>query len=343
MFALIRETIEAEHGRLTQGQLNQLHQLVEQTDFTRLRGDPAQVMRRVTRRYVESLWPVGQREGFTSSLDELSLTNATMAEVTINKVDSQIVSQKQQKKAYICLDSFNRRVDNDKQSSVYSWYYTEQRTTTAGFITSTAPIKNITSIRLYQPSVPAWPQLNSSGRVSIYFPEFSTYAYSPANSQPYHYLLRYSTSIMSARFVELNLEEYNNGVFTFQKPITKLDTLSVSFGNPNNTITFNNDRDTGHVTGYGNSTTITMDNPHNLQNNDVVYIKEFVTGLPGYDAGLNNGLGFAVSVTGANTFTVAVNTSSGSIPWIPNAAISCLYGPFRLIMPLEIRYIDELY
>ena len=335
MFAIIRETIEAEHGRLSAEQVNKLHQLVEQTDFTRLQGSSTQVMRDITARYVRALWPV--HSGFQNILSDMPLFQEPPQQITTQLMPiSNHIHEK--KKAYICLDSFNRRTDTDNQSKVYSWYYTEQRTTTPGFVTSTAPIANITSIRLYQPSLPAWSQLNSTGRVSIYFREFGVYAYISANSQPYHYLLRYSSSIVSSRFIDLNLEEFNNGVFIFQKPITKLDTLSVSFGNPNATILFNNDRGTGVVSAYGATTTFTMVNTHNLVTNDVVYISGFKTNTVGYDAGINNSLGYQVTVVNTYSFRIAVNTSSGSVAWIANAPVSCFYAPFRVIMPLEITY-----
>lgn len=327
MFGIIRETLEAEHGKLSPVQVNQLHQLVEQTDFTQLKGDPAHIMRQVTQKYVAALWPV--RSGFKTMSESVS--------ESVMKVQTHL---HQHKKAYLCLDSFNRRVNNDNQSTIYSWYYTEYRSTTPGFVTTTAPLSNITSIRLYQPSLPAWPQLNATGRVSIYFREFGIYAYLSSNSQPYHYLLRYTQSAISNRFVDLNLEEFNNGIFIFHKPITKLDTLSISFGNPNETIIFNNDRDTGTVTAYGATTTFTMSQPHNLVTGDVVYISGFATLTPGYDAGINNTLGYQITYINTTSFRIAVNTSSGSI-WIPNARVTCFYAPFRVILPLEITYAGQ--
>ena len=327
MFGIIRETLEAEHGKLSPVQVNQLHQLVGQTDFTQLKGDPANVMRQVTQKYVAALWPV--RSGFKTMSGPVS--------ESVMKVQTHL---HQHKKAYLCLDSFNRRVNNDNQSTIYSWYYTEYRSTTPGFVTTTAPLSNITSIRLYQPSLPAWPQLNATGRVSIYFREFGIYAYLSSNSQPYHYLLRYTPSAISNRFVDLNLEEFNNGIFIFHKPITKLDTLSISFGNPNETIIFNNDRDTGTVTAYGATTTFTMSQPHNLVTGDVVYISGFATLTPGYDAGINNTLGYQITYINTTSFRIAVNTSSGSI-WIPNARVTCFYAPFRVILPLEITYAGQ--
>jgi len=335
MFGIIREALEAEHGKLSPAQVNQLHQLVERTDFTQLKGDPAHVMRGITQKYVAALWPV--RSGFENLA--IGETVGQIASASVIKVQT-VGHSHQQKKAYLCLDSFNRRLDSDNQSTVYSWYYTEYRSTTPGFVTTTAPLSNITSIRLYQPSLPAWSQLNSTGRVSIYFREFGIYAYLAANSQPYHYLLRYSTSVVSNRFVDLNLEEFNNGIFIFQKPITKLDTLSVSFGDPSNTVIFKNDRDTGTVTAYGATTRFTMSQPHNLVTGDVVYISGFATQTPGYDAGINNTLGYQITYVNTTTFTIAVNTSSGSI-WIPNAPVTCFYAPFRVILPLEITYAGQ--
>ena len=305
MFKLIQQTIEAEHGALTPVQLNKLHNLIEQTDFTRIRGDPHAAIREVTKRYVSELWPSG------------SITSV------------------RQKKAYICLDSFNRRLDTN-DLSVYSWYYSEYRTTVQGFITSTMPLVNIKSIKLYQPSVPAFSQLNSMNRVSIYFREFGVYAYQPSNGAPYHYLLRYSPSLASNRYVDLNLEEANGGIFTFYKPITKLDTLSVSFGNPSDIILFNNDRDDGRVTGYGLVTTFTMTKAHNLQTDDIIYISGFTTGTPGYNAGINTQLGMSITRTGNNTFTIPINTSSGAVAWIANQPVQCFYAPFRVIIPMEI-------
>jgi hypothetical protein len=324
MFPLFVRIIEAEHGTLTPAQKNQLHQLVANTDFTKLRGDPEVATREVTKKYISVIFSRGYSSGFVGQPGQLEPPEQP-------EQPEQSVRQ-----AYLTLDSFNRRTD-EVSPTVYSWYYTEQRTTAAGFITSTLPISNIKSIRLYQPSLPKFAQLNSTNRLSVYFREFSTYAYMPTNSMPYHYMLRYSDSAISSRFVDSNLEEFNNGEFVFKTPITKLDTLSVSFGNPDQTIIFKPDRDTGYVSAYGAVTEITTSQPHNLVNGDVVYLSKFATMTPSYDAGINTQFGLVVQVTAVNKFTIQINTSAGSI-WIANQPVVCFYAPFRVIMPIVVSF-----
>ena len=270
-------------------------------------------------------------------------------ETTVSALKAKLLPSSMYKKAYITLDSKNRRLDID-DPSVFSWYYSVARIAgQQGTVTSTAPIKKIISIKLYQPVIPATSQLDTIGqRVSILINEFKNYAYINNGGFSYHWMFRWSytknTSGIVPRHVDLNLDEFNDGIYKFPKPLNLYDSITLTFGNPNQQMVFKSDRGKGIVSSYGSTTTITMSNPHNLITGDLVYITGFTTNTSSYNnLYINTVYGLIVNVVGLNSFTVPVDTSSVDVSWITNQPIECFYAPFRLLMPMEITYVDDTF
>jgi hypothetical protein len=268
-------------------------------------------------------------------------------ETSVSALKTKLLPSSMYKKAYISLDSKNRRLDI-RDPSVFSWYYSVARIAgQQGTVSSTSPIKKIIAIKLYQPVIPATSNLDPiSQRVSILINEFKNYAYINNGGFPYHWMFRWSytnnTSGLAPRHVDLNLDEFGDGIYKFPKPLNLYDSITLTFGNPNEQMIFNRDRDEGIVSSYGATTTITMNNQHNLNTGDLVYIKGFTTNTQSYNnLNINTVYGLIVNVIGLSTFTVPVDTSSVDVSWIANQPIECFYAPFRLLMPMEIVYMDD--
>jgi hypothetical protein len=78
----------------------------------------------------------------------------------------------------------------------------------------------------------------SAKRVSILIEEFASQSFIAENGRRFHFLLRPEFSNVIQNNIELSTEDYNDGIFNFNKAITKLDTCTISFGDPLNVLQF---------------------------------------------------------------------------------------------------------
>ena len=282
---------------------------------------------------------ITKRSAFeTSTIPTDEIGNLELPLSEIQSPEMLIVSNV--KKAYIVLDSRNRRLESTDWSK-FSWYYGGSRVIQQGQVTSTLPFNNIIAMQLYQPIIPRGTGLlTSTQRISVLLEELDGYAYISDNRR-YHWLFRYNNLYNSTRSLNLNLNEYNDGLFKFPTAVNLIGGITFSFGNPSDQVTFIRDRDTASTSAYGASTTIQTVNPHNLVNGDVVIITGFSTGFPEYfDNNIVNNLeGFVVTVVSPNHFTIPVDTSA--IPVLLPITYNVFYNAFRFIAGIEFTYIDQ--
>ena len=248
------------------------------------------------------------------------------------------------RRAYLYLDSRNRILTTENWSK-FSWYYTIDRTINQGVITNVLGFSNIIAMKLLQPILPKASNLiTTNQRISILIEEFAYYAH----NRKYHWLCRYTDEYKlhdgfdpnpPLRKINVNVSD---GIFKFPEPVNFNGTLTLTFGNPTDLVVFNRDRDVGTVSAYGATTTITVVNPHNLLDGDLVKISGFTTGTLSYDNNSINTLdGLYVTVTSGNTFTIPVDTSSGAVSWILNQPVNVFYDVFRVTAGLEFIYYSE--
>lgn len=261
-----------------------------------------------------------------------------------NKIHSNIV------KVYVCLDSRYRRSD----VSDFSWYYSNSRELQNGVVTSTIPAKNILAMKLYQPVIPLDSINNlytSMPKISVLVEELSSFSFIANRTRRYHWLCRVypteattkpDTTAAGINHYELDIFDFNKGLFRFPMPVNLYNSITLTFGDPTDKITFKNDRDTGRVTTYGASTIITMDSAHDLPVDCIVYITGFTTNTPSYDNNnINSVTGIRISAVAGNTFTIPVDTSSGAVSWIVNQPVSVFYGARRMVTGLELICLRE--
>lgn len=244
-------------------------------------------------------------------------------------------------KSYVVLDSRYKRKDIGESGDKFSWYYVLNKQVLNETFTTSVPIENVVSIKLLQPIIPISSLLTTdSQRVSILIEELRTSAFIASNSRRYHFLCRYTNSLSGfspARHIDLQTEGFNDGEYHFDSPVNLYNSITLSFGNPDTLLTFNPDTQSGTVTTYGATTEITTPSDHNLQTGDIVYVSGFDTGTPSYDNdNVNTEFGHTITVTAATTFTIPVDTSSGSVSWTPSQPVSLYYPAFSLIIPMEI-------
>ncbi len=138
---------------------------------------------------------------------------------------------------YVVLDS-NYRIIAEEGTSVtrFSWNYTESQNIENGFCNSVGRVRDVIGMRMYQPRVPYVVAMDTtSKRVSVLVEELKAQAFIGENGRRFHFLFRpdYATSGTS---IELSTEDFNDGIFSFRKPITTFDSLSITFGDPLNLI-----------------------------------------------------------------------------------------------------------
>ena len=143
---------------------------------------------------------------------------------------------------YLVLDTDyrNRTAEVSSNITKFRWNYTPtQNISQVGFCNSVGVIRDIIGIRLYQPRVPNLPAMNTDAkRVSILIEEFQSQAFICENNRRFHFLLQPIFPDYVVTSIELSTEDYNDGIFTFRKPITTFDTITISFADPINILSF---------------------------------------------------------------------------------------------------------
>jgi hypothetical protein len=141
---------------------------------------------------------------------------------------------------YIVLDSDYRDTAGENKNNITSfhWNYAGDQNLTGNSATSTGSIRDIVGMRLYQPRVPYVSSMDTDAkRVSVLIGELQAQSYIASTGKRFHFLLRpiYEFGQTS---IELTTEDYNDGMYFFKQPITNINSFTISFGNPLDTISF---------------------------------------------------------------------------------------------------------
>lgn len=140
---------------------------------------------------------------------------------------------------YVVLESKYRDTSDDIGSSVtkFKWKYSPTAYLSNGTCNSVDVIKNIIGMRMYQPRIQYVASMNNNAkRVSVLIEEFQAQSFIAENGRHFHFLLR--PQIDGGANIELSTEDYNDGIFYFSKPIIEFSSLTLTFGNPLDLITF---------------------------------------------------------------------------------------------------------
>lgn len=211
---------------------------------------------------------------------------------------------------YIIADTRNRLLDNDG-TTYFQWNIVNTDTISQGTINLPGNIKDIVSMRIHPIRMPFTSTAqNDYQRVSIFMREFSAQSYIAAENRRFHYML--GTNVGN-RWIDLETDRFNDGYFRFRSPVSRLDTLTLTFGSPLENIVFDPDRMQSTVNSYSSPTTFVTTSSHNLETGDLVYISNFSTLNPTTDTVpislINRSEGHIVSVTNDTTFTIDVDTT----------------------------------
>lgn len=276
-----------------------------------------------------------------STINTISNVQQIFGQSNFNSVIAALNPSGATRKNYILFDTRYRSQDTDGVTS-FGWnFLSNSNVNTPGAINSLGDVKNVTAIKVYPIKIPYMDVLvnNSYNRVTMLINEFSGQAFIGQEGRKFHFIFE---SEVDENMIKLTPLPHPTGIFEFAKPISSIDTLTLTFGMPLESVTFDPDRGAATVQ-YTNPAQFTMTNnmPHNLQTGDQVYISGFTSNNTVVDYTAINVVnainGYNVYVVDPFTFQIQVDLTTITAP-IANIVVSVYFGSKRIYIPMELWY-----
>jgi hypothetical protein len=261
------------------------------------------------------------------------------------------------RKNFIILDSRYRILNNSVSSPItsFSWAYVLQSISNSqGTVSSIGNVRDVMALRIYPCRIPYVKSAdNKYSRVSILINEIASQSFIAHENTNFHFMLK---SVVDDTFINLDTQDYNDGYYYFEKPITYMPSITLSFGSPIEKISFDNDRDLCTIDCFSIQplTKITTGwptaNPHNLKNGDTVYFSNFkvasVDPILVEENAINEALtnsvnrieGWIISVIDSTSFSIELDMTTIQSP-TADVVFDVYYGSKRMFIPLEITFI----
>lgn len=246
----------------------------------------------------------------------------------------------QYRRNYIVLDS-RYRISTLGPITNFSWDFIPNLTLTNGSVNIYGVIRDLMEMRVYPLRIPYLPLAdNEQQRISLNIAECSPQGFVAHENR--RFLFMFHSTIMG-NWIDCDPFKFNDGYYRFQKPLTRLDRLTISFGNPLQALQFDADRSIYNMTYGILNTLVTTPEAHNLITGSLVYFNDFTTTNPTVDSPIidiiNQSQGHYITFISATSFTIPVNTSALS-PLPPGFNPIVYYGSKRFYIPLELTYIE---
>ncbi len=270
----------------------------------------------------EDAGPVIKTE--TDFAEQITSTFSTQVEVTsllgnktLTDLQRLINPELVKKNIYILLDTRYRLLENDG-TTYFKWNFINTEINAQGAVNAIGNIRDITSLRIYPVRIP----YNTNGdndydRITIFIQEFSAQSFIAQENRRFHFMFNPTTT---DRWIDLAPDYFNDGYFRFRNPITRLETLTLTFGSPLEQMTFDTDRMLTSISSYITQInniyyiTFTTTSAHNLETGDRVYISNFTTENPSTDnivvSAVNRSNGHIISIVDDFNFNINVNGTS---------------------------------
>ena len=260
--------------------------------------------------------------------------------------------QSKKRENHIFLDSRYRLLDEQSPTEIreFKWFYAPGTAALSeGSVNMIGNTRDIIAIRVHPFRIPYTETAdNRYSRISMLINELTGQSFIAHENRNFHFMFK---TTIDSEFIDLEAEVFN-GYFKFEKPITTLNTITLSFGNPLEQIIFDRDRDVCTFDYISNApdTLITTEKDHDLSNGDRVYISNFDVGsVPPaliqqneinqrIKSEINKKNGHLVTVVSSNQFTIPFDSSNIQNP-ITNLASNVYYGSKRIFIPIDIIYI----
>ena len=367
MFQRVKTAIQTiKRRRLTFGEISALRQFIDGLATHKLRHfNDAEIEQRIVNEFLKATSDMNNEDGEIdmhailsreiglngeNGVVNASLNKAPTTAVIANAVELSSVLGNNDKygiqsvinpqalltKTQILLDSRNRSLDTDGVQ-LFKWSFSNTISVQQGSFNSTSPIRDIVSIKVFPFKIPYSASAeNPTNNITMYFNEFSNQCVVAPENARYHHWFAYT---QEGDWLSLDARDYNKGVYNFDKPITTLDTLTVSFGAPLASIQFDVDRMNATFT-TGNPTTLTFPAAHNIQTGNTIYFTNFTTTNAAADAIPISQVNYlyGLEVTRINATQVTVNVDTTGLIGAPSVPIA-FFGEKRIFIPIELTYI----
>lgn len=240
---------------------------------------------------------------------------------------------------YIYLNTKYRNTVATNGINRFSWDENTQGNAGEGNFAYIGLVRDVVEIKVYPFRIP-YPSDGSADngfkQINLLFEEFNNQAFCDVGRR-FHIVFQVT---VDANWINLLPFRNNDGIYRFEKPLTGIDQLSVSFGSPTSVINFDPDR-LRCTFAYGVITTISFTVPHNLATGDVISFVNFTTADPAADLSVINEMnqitGHVISNVLPQSFTIAVDTST--ITPIANFSIICIFDSKTFQIPVEMKFV----
>jgi len=278
------------------------------------------------------------------SVGTLGNIKAFLGKTDDTSIQQMLNPQAAWRKNYILLDSRYRDTETDGMNAISWSFLSNTSENTPGGINSLGDVKQIVAISCPRIRIPYKDviMLNGYRRVSLLINEFSGQSYIGQEGRRFHFM--FSTAV-EGNMIELVPLQDVQSTFEFAKPITQIDKLTLTFGNPLEKIMFDADRLPMQIQ-YNNPATFVSSVPHNLQTGDQVYFTNFTTLDPVTDniliTRVNQINGYNIIRIDDETIQIdELDFSTIASPITP-FQLDVFFGSKRIFVPLEIKYIATI-
>jgi len=240
---------------------------------------------------------------------------------------------------YIYLNSKFRNTVATDGINRFLWNENPQGNAGAGNFAYIGAIRDIVSIKVYPFRIP-YPSDGSADngfkQINLLFEEFNNQAFIDVGRR-FHIVFQVT---VDANWINLVPYRNNDGVFRFEKPLTDINKLTISFGSPTTIINFDADR-LPCTFIYGAITTVVFTTDHNLTAGDTISFNNFTTADPATDLAvineMNQAAGHIISNVVPLTFTIPVDTTT--ITPVLFLTITCIFDSKTYQVPFEVTFV----
>jgi len=242
----------------------------------------------------------------------------------------------------ILIDSRYQNLSNQDRSKFSFTIVSETKNKSEGsgtIIASTA-LQNIVEIEVFPFSIPYFNDAdNYYKKITMSLLELSASSIDAYENSQFHFLFD-----IEKRLNLLYLTPINK-IFRFHKPIAKINELTIRFGSPLASITFEKDRlQTSNINYASNPMIIEFYESHSLLSGDIIYVNDFETLDNAKDLSIINDIntpkGHLCSRIDNTTISININANLIQFPDTTRQFVIYL-GSKRLLIPFRIRYLDS--
>jgi len=242
----------------------------------------------------------------------------------------------------VLIDSrYQNRSNQDRSKFMFSIVAeTKNKTEGSGTIIASSVLKDIVEIEVFPFSIPYFSDAdNYYKKITMSILELSASSIDAYENSQFHFIFD-----IEKRLNLLYLTPINK-IFKFHKPIGRMNELTIRFGSPLATITFEKDRlPTRSINYTSNPMVIQFYEAHSLLSGDIIYINDFETLNNAQDLGIINEIntpkGHLCSRIDDTTISININAQNIKFP-DPNKECMVYLGSKRILIPMRIRFLEQ--